>query len=413
VVDLFQLNQVYTSIWFLILVALIASSLIYSIYYQSKILVKTSRPTKRDVTQSSFRNYYAFRLVPGSGFSLGKLAHEIGTIFRARGYRPYLSTQGSRYFIFGKNRCGRWGGVIFHVGLLFIIVAALYSLAFQKRGFVQLIPTDTFQGKDEDWGVKKLGVLASDFNLGFQVHLKDFTPTYWENDQVKDLVSRLTFVDEQGKVKELSVAPAKPVVFKGTKVYQATDYGYAPGFILKKEGEKDLVMTHFFLDAPGKKDQPFKGKMDFPTTDYILDMEFYPNLIEPSWHATLPGVHLTVTENGEERFKGRVLFSQTALLGSDELTFRQIRYWTGLAFVKHYGMPLVYLSFALGTLGAILIFIFPYKQVYIKVTQEKGHVQLFLGGRAGRYGPLFSEEFRDIAGRLEGRLREHGNHSAA
>jgi len=44
VIDVLQLNQVYTSIWFLVLVALIAFSLTYSIYYQSKVLEAISKP---------------------------------------------------------------------------------------------------------------------------------------------------------------------------------------------------------------------------------------------------------------------------------------------------------------------------------------------------------------------------------
>jgi len=411
-IDLLQLNQVYTSTWFLVLVALIAFSLTYSIYYQSKVLIKSKAPAQRDITEGSFKDYLTLKLVGSSGLGVGRLAHEIKGIFKTNGYRPYLVTEGSRYFIFGRNRWGRWGGIIFHVGLLFIIVAALYSLTFQKRGFIQLRQTDTFQGKDEDWLVKRLGVFARDFNLGLRVYLNKFTPTYWENDQIKDLESNLTIIDVKGEAKEFLLSPGNPIHFKGTKIYQSTHYGYALGFILKREDGKK-VLTHFLLDAQTKKDKPLAGEMDFPTTDYILDMKFYPNLIEPSFYATLPGVDLTVKEKGEERFKGRVLFSQRAWLNKNPLTFARIHHWTGLIFVKNYGMPLVYLGFALVTLGALLIFMLPYKEVHLKVTEEGDHIQLFMGGRAKRYQALFSEEFKEMAERLEKALGENGNHSIA
>lgn len=401
-VDLLQLNQVYTSIWFLALVAFVACSLAFSIYYQSKGLLKSRLSAQREITQESFKDYHVLKSVRGSKFKVGELAHEIKGILKAGGYRPSLVTEGSKYFIFHKNKLGRWGGVVFHVGLLFMIAAALYGLAFQKRGFIQLIQTETFQGKDKDWQSKRLGVFAKDFDLGFQVRLNEFTPTYWENDRVKNLVSSLTMIDEKGEASEFSVSPGKPVVFKGTKIYQSIQhYGYAIGFILKKEGEHEPIGTNFLLDAPGKKDQPFKGKMDFPTTDYILDMKSHPNLIEPSFYATLPGVNLTVTEKGEERFKGKVLFNQMALFGNDALKFVQIQYWTGLIFVENYGMPLVYCGFTLSTLGALLIFMFPYKEVHLKVIEEEEHIELSMGGRAKRYKALFSEEFNEMAERIE------------
>ncbi|MBU4242705.1 MAG: cytochrome c biogenesis protein ResB, partial [Nanoarchaeota archaeon] len=330
VIDLLQLSQVYTSIWFLILIAIIAFSLVCSVYYQSKALIKSKVLAQREITERSFKDFLSLRLVQGSGIRDQGLARKIKRIFKARGYRLYLAAEESRCFLFGKNRIGRWGSVIFHVGLLICILAALYGLAFQKRGFIQLKTADTFHGKDEDWKAKSLGFFAGDFDPGFQVYLNKFTPTYWENDQIRNLESSLTITDAKTEAGKFLLSPAGPIRFKGTKVYQSTHYGYSLGFILKKEGRKK-VLTDFLLDIPAKKDKPHEGKMDFPTTDYILNMKFYPNLIEPSFYATLPGVDLIITEKGEQQFKGRVLFSQRARLNNkDSLSFVRIRYWTGL-----------------------------------------------------------------------------------
>jgi len=401
VIDIFQLNQVYTSIWFLVLLALITLSLIFSLYHQQlKVLIKSRGPVKRDITKSSFKDYITIELAHSSESGFEGLSDRIQRIFKDRGYRPYMASEESGYFIFGKNRIGKWGGVIFHVGLLVVIAAALYSLAFQKRGFIQMIQTDTFQGKDKDWTVKRLGVLAGNFNLDFQVHLNSFIPAYWDNDLIKDMESSLTIIDDKGENKEFSLSLRNPVNFNGTKIYQSTHYGYSLGFILEREGQNPVI-TNFLLDAPGKKDKPFIGKNDFPTTDYILDMKFYPNMIEPSFYATLPGVDLTVMENGEKRFKGRVLFTQRAWLGKDSLTFAQIHYWTGVTFVKNYGMPLVYTGFALSTLGVFLIFMLFCKEIHLKVVEDGDHIRLYMGGQARKFKALFSEEFKEIAKRIE------------
>ena len=400
VIDLLQLNQVYTSIWFLVLVAFITLSLIFSLYYQLKALIKTRKPAQRTISQSSFGDYVTFELDKSLTGGTESLFDKIKEIFKHNGYRPHLVNEENRYLVFCKNKMGRWSSVIFHSGLLVVIIAALYGLAFQKRGFIQLIQTDTFQGKDKDWVVKRVGVLAKDFDLGFQVYLDKFTPTYWENDQIKDLESSLTIINDKGENKEFALSLSNPVKFEGTKIYQSTHYGYSLGFVLEKEGQ-DPVITQFLLDAPGKKDKPFIGKLDFPTTDYILYMKFHPHMIEPSFYATLPGVDLTVKEKEKLRFKGTVLFTQRAWLGKDSLTFAQIHYWTGLTFVRNYGMPLVYAGFALGTLGALLIFMLSYKEIHLKVVEEGDHVRLYMGGQARRYKALFSEEFKEMAERLE------------
>jgi len=411
-IDLLQFNRVYTSAWFLILVALIALSLSYSIYHQSKVLIKSKRPAQREITEHSFKDFLSLRIVHWSGVRVDGLAHVIKEVFEAKGYRPYLMADESKYFVFGKNRAGRWGNVIFHTGLLFCIAAALYGLALQKRGFIQLKETSAFQGNDEDWTAKTLGVFAGDFNLGFQIVLNKFSPVYWENDKVKDLKSSLTLVDTKGSASQFALSPVSPVDINGTRVYQSNYYGYALGFVMQKE-DGNKVFCDFLLNAPGKKDEAFVGKTDFPSTDYMIEMEFHPNLIKPSFYATLPGVDLTVTENGEQRFKGRVLFSQRARLNKDSLAFVRIRYWTGLNFVRNYGMPLVYICFALITLGSILIFVLPYKEICVKIAQEGDDVRVHIGGQTKRYGALFSLEFKVLAERLEGLLGEHGKHSVA
>jgi cytochrome c biogenesis protein ResB len=410
VIDLLQLNQVYTSAWFLIIVALTALCLAYSVYYQSRALLKSKKPFQRETNKGPFKDYVALKSVRSSGSGVGKTAHaDIERVFRIKGYRPYLVTERSRYFVFGKNKVGRWGSVIFHLGLLFCIAAALYGLAFQKRGFIQLVQADTFRGKDTDWQTRHLGVFAGDFNLGFQVRLDKLTPSYWEDNRIKDMEASLTITDEKDNAWEFVLSPAIPVHFAGTKVYQSNYYGYVLGFIMEKEGG-NKAFTNFFLDGPGRKNEPFAGETDFPTSDYILNMKFYPNLIEPSFYATLPGVDLIVTEKGEQRFKGRVLFSQRARLNDDTtLAFVQMRYWTGLSIVKNRGMPLVYWGFALTTMGALVVFMLPYKEIHLKITEDRDHILISMGGRTKKYGPLFSEEFNVLTEELEKLLGEHGN----
>jgi len=57
------------------------------------------------------------------------------------------------------------------------------------------------------------------------------------------------------------------------------------------------------------------------------------------------------------------------------------------------------------------MFMFPYKEVHVKVAEEEGHIHLSIGGRTRRYKALFSEEFKGIAERLEEVLGGHGNHT--
>lgn len=407
-IDLLQLNQVYSSAWFLILVALLALSLACSIYYQAKALLKSKRPARIETIKGYFREFTAVELGRGPGPDDA----EIMRVFMARGYRSYPAADENGYYIFAKNRTGRWGGVVFHIGLLLCIAAALYGLAFKKEGFVQLAQNDTFQGRDKDWLTKRLGVLANDFNTGFQVRLNKLTPAYSEDKLIKDMEAGLTIIDGN-ESREFLLSPGSPVRFAGCKLSQSNYYGYVIGLMMEKAGG-EKAFTNFFLDGPARKDEPFAGEMGFPTSDYILNMKFYPNLIEPSFYATLPGVDLLVTEKGEQRFKGRVLFSQRARLNDNTtLSFDEIRYWTGLNLAKDRGMPLLYWGFALTTLGALLVFTLPYKEIHLLVDKDGDQVRISMGGQAARYRAVFSEEFKELTDEMKRLSEEHGKHANA
>lgn len=404
VIDLLQFNRVFTSVWFLVLVAFIALSLALSIFYQTKALLRSEKPMQRDVRKNSFKDYFALVSTKSQHATAGNMGRAIKEVFQNKGYSPYLVNEDDGYFIFGKNRIGRWGMVVFHTGMLIVIIAAIYGLAFQKKGFVQVSQTASFQGRDGDWLQKRLGVFAKNFNLGFRVYLNRFAPVYWEDGRVRELESGLATVDDRGESRESSLSLRGPAEFKGVKIYQSPYYGYTLSLVLERKGEMPVI-THFLLDAPKRKGSPFMGRMDFPTTNYIMDMKFYPD--------PFPSVNLTVTEMGEVRFKGRVLLNQSVQIGDDTLTFAQIRHWTGLYFTKNYGMPLVYLGFSLSSLGAIMIFMLSYKEMHVKVAEEEGCIRVFMGGMAKTYQAIFSEEMGEVAEELRKVLEKYGNNAIA
>ncbi len=411
-VDLLQLNRIFTSVWFLFLAALIVFSLALSIFYQTKPLIKSGRSIPKEITQASFKEYSAFESAQVPGPGIESLADEIKGVFEARGYRPCPADKGNRYFIFEKNGIGRWGGVIFHAGLLVVIIAAVYGLAFRKEGFVQLSQTEPFQGEDEEWQAKKLGILAKDFHPGYRLYLKRFAPAYWEDGAVRELESSLVFINGKGESREIPLSLRRPVTFQGVKIYQSPYYGYVPGLILERSGG-DPVITHFLLGAPEKMDGPFTGRTDFPTSDYVLDMKFYPRPSVPSSSMAFPGIDLTVTEKGEPRFEGTVFLNQRVQVGKDTLTFAQIHYWTGLTFTQNYGMPLVYSGFALSTLGTIMMLMPSYREVHLQLAVQEGDLRLRMGGRAKKYQAIFSEEFGEMAESVGKVLERYGNHATA
>ena len=411
-VDLLQFDHVFTSAWFFVLVSLITLSLSLSIFYQIKALMKSGRVIRKEITPTSFKDFCILKAGPHWPMEAGMQVDIIKKVFKDRSYRPYQECKGNRYIVFEKNRTGMWGSVVFHAGLLIIIIAALYVLAFQKKGFIQLIETDTFQGGPEEWRTMNLGVLARDFHPDFQLRLNKFIPEYWENNTIRNLGSNLIINDNKGGSRELPLSLLNPIEVDGVKIHQSLYYGYSVGLSLVREG-KETSPVHFLLDAPNGPGKPFTGGGGFPDTGYIMDMKFYPDLAAHSLYAVFPGVELTVTEKGRQLFKGMLLLNQGVQFGKDTLTFAKIHYWSGLSLTSNHATPLIYFGFALSTLGAFMIFMLSYKEIQVKIVDEEGRMTLFMGGRSKAHQAIFSEEFREIAAMLEKVLGEYGNHRTA
>lgn len=379
IVNLFQFNRVYTSIWFLSLVFIIMLSLGYSLYSQ------VMRNMKR-------KDFILPAAVVWDFIDTKTVIEQENLIEFMKRRRYFMKSKSDDLLVFSKNSINRWGGVIFHSGLLLIVIAALVGLAFQKRGFVQIMDGEVFSGMHDDFLVKELGIFQKRFDIGFKTQLLKFHHEYWETDQVKDISSLVNIIDKDGNTTVRTITVNTPVKYKGINIYQSFDYGYGLTFVLKRLDDSETV-THFLLDRPDKRTKPFVAKTDFPQTPYIFKMKFYPDISMNSFHLGKPILYLQVLKGiNNQIFEGLVIHGNVINIEGNLVRFHSILHWSGLIFVKSPDMSLAYAGFFISCIGASIIFLLPYKEIFIS---HKGAV-VSLYGRTNRYKPLFEEEMEEI-----------------
>jgi hypothetical protein len=388
IVNRLQLNRIYTSFWFLITIFLALVSLGYSIYLQ----------VKRNIFRSSLCEGFEIIGSQGSQFTAHNLdVDKIRKIFKRKRFREHSTVCSKQKFVFTKNSIGRWGSVLLHLGIFLVIVSALLVLTFQKRGYVQIIKGDTFSGKHSDFLTKDMGVFTRTFDVDFKTKLLLLEHEYHKEGQIKILNSNILILDRKGDIKEGIIGPNEPFDFNGIRIYQSYSYGYTLSFVLKrKDGEE--VITHFNLDMIGKKGEPLVGKSDFPTTNYLFQIKFYPDVTGQSFYVTKPIVYLTISEliSNNIVFKGLLLPKHSIKIKDDILTFAGITEWSGLIFAKTPGIIISYIGFIAGTAGALVMFGFPYKEVRISVEKREGESALFVYAITKRYQAIFKEEVKEI-----------------
>ncbi|MBI5025884.1 MAG: cytochrome c biogenesis protein ResB, partial [Nitrospirae bacterium] len=229
------------------------------------------------------------------------------------------------------------------------------------------------------------------FDSGFKTHLSRFHHTYWDAGDIKSLESSLVIVRNNKSTKH-NVSINSPFNIDGVKVYQSSDYGYALQFLLKKANSKE-VMTHFLLDRPDSLGKPAIGGSAFPTTEYIFDMKFYPDITKPSFYPSKPILYLSVAKKGTVVFKGLLIPGQTVRIKEDILQFVAIKDWSGLIFATDIGKNLTYPGFIITITGMVIIYFFPYKT--IRLTRH-GDSIISINGITKRYHAIFEEEVNNI-----------------
>lgn len=386
VAEALNLNRMFTSEIFLASIFVMLVVVVYSLVnlYSS---VRRSGGTKNPVVpDKNFINYFSFLV------SNEKSIDTILVRMQKKGY--VLSDKSEILYSMRKNFISRWGTVVFHLGLILIMLTGLGTYLFQSRGFVQLLERDTFFGSKADFLNTENGILASKFAPQVNVVLKNFSPEYYSNGDIKSLESSVLIGrnNEQPVPAKLSIN--EPYEIDGLKIYQSTSFGYTVGLNLERDNQ--IIPVYFSLDHPGKFGKPYFGTSDFPTTDYLMTMKLTPDPSNKSFELKNPELYLEISEQGQQKFSGIIQPGESINIGSSKFTFSDIRFWSGLIVTKNPFVPFAFIGFGLILIGLVMVYIFPTRTIYISVEQVENNWKLAFGGVARREKAIFENEFNEL-----------------
>nr|MBF0223193.1 cytochrome c biogenesis protein ResB [Desulfobulbaceae bacterium] len=394
-IDLLQLNHVFSSIPFLIIIFLLYLSLFITLWEQWKKQLRFLHTNKKSVPVGLKEDSISFQVTNNAREAIPA---DIKQVMAGYGFtcQTELTEHDFLHLVFAKHMKSRWGVFIFHLGLFILLNAAIYGLFKHQRGFVPLMEGETFIGQDGDWLVPSNGPLAERLTFPFNVRLNKFKVAYWDNDQEQQMHSQLLFSDDNGNiVSKNEISVSSPIEHGGVSFHQSQDFGYALTFALHTNDAKPIV-SHFILDAVGDKSKPLTGKSDYPNTGYIFKMRFFPDISRPSFSLIQPGVDLTILENKDIQFEGRLLLGQTINFDDNILTFLDVRPWSGIIAIRGYVLPGVYLSFLLIVIGMVLMYLLPTKQIYIGYSCSGNGCQFQINGKIGGRTPCTHFELEQI-----------------
>lgn len=317
----------------------------------------------------------------------------------------------------GRRRWWGYSGLpAFHLALLLVVVGALSVSAGSFRGTLELAEGQGFVAGSDAFLGSSRGFLGRAPREGFAVRLDSFRSAYHPNGQIIVRESDVS-VRVDGRESRHVLASSHPVSAGGYRIYQTTRFGWS--VLLRLTSPEGSAQEGFVNLAAqgGDEDDPqtlvYRQTVTPPGSSTSLDLEYRARLNTEvgSPGASEATVRVAVTDGGAEVYSGPLAMGESLELpGGVELTYVDLRQWSGLVLVATPGLWLVYLGGALSLVALLLHFTVVPERIRIHAVQGRpGAAGYRLVGWRRRYGATYTERQLGLAKSLESALREAGD----
>lgn len=360
------LNHVYTTWWYLAILVLFGSSLITCTFKRQLPALKSAQIWKYYQKPKEF-NKLAF-----SAELTVNSPEKIKDILSAKGYKVYEENQ---YLYAQKGLVGKIGPIIVHIGMIVILLGAIWG-AFTGFFAQEMVDAgDTFQISN----FIEAGRLTDlQKPQKFAVKVNDFWIDYSATGAVDQFYSDLSIIGQNGEeLKRETIFVNQPLRYGGVTFYQ-TDWNISAVKVqLNNSPIFQLPMAELPIAGKGKiwgtwiptKPDMSEGvslvTKDLQGTMFIYDMEGkLISALRPNMPVMVNGINLKVLD----------------LVGA-----------TGLQIKSDPGVPIVYLGFALLMIGVMMSYV-SFSQVWLL----KEDNSTYFGGKTNRALVTFEREMLAI-----------------
>jgi len=313
-------------------------------------------------------------------------------------YGVHTDAEGNIYA--SKGDITRLGPCISHLGILLCLIAGLYSCFMGFKAVRMAIPGETFTIQQAN--TFKTNVPSSVW-LGkvpdWKIHVKDFHVDYYPDhpETAKQYYSTIQVMSPGGKLlKEDTIFVNHPLIYDNVSIYQAS---FAPtGRFLLWVDQKPVIVS-----INSQFNQRPISMIPLPDKSMLIMFPFFAGQDQgvsknfAAFFVRQPGDKMTPGRMPENL---RLAEGETGQLKGKTITFVKPEMSTGLQIKRAPEIPLMYLSYMIITLGAILCF-FSQRQLWFgfkEVLPGKFEVLIYPKTNKGRLS--FQKELAALSSAL-------------
>ena len=381
------LDHIYSTPWFAALLFLFLLSLIISTFEQ----IKTSL---RKTFGKGIPHPSPDQEGQGGIFEIDLPEEKLISAAKRQGYLQMA--RGHGWIRFVRQPWGYWGNVLLHLGLVVVILSSLLIVLTQKRGLLRLTEGEVYLPGNW-WIAEERGVLAGKVILPEAVGLESVVPEFWETDEIKQLSTKINFVDLQGRLKEHTLSVNQPVNYKGIRIYQGQNFGNA--FFIEltdKEGKRSSSIIQMM--NPTKREKASYGNFQLEGVPYLLKAKYFADAERKLMDSANPLLVVRLVDRGKVIDEISLKQGESRQIGPYFARLVKVSRWAEIIFTDITGMPGIFLGFFIIIAGGSLTYFIPPREFYIRRV-EGGFSFIW---RASRFEKFYREEYERIQEAFEG-----------
>jgi len=323
---------------------------------------------------------------------LAAAKERIAGLLRSRRYRLTESpAAGGIVLLARKQRLGRFGSDVVHLGLIVILCGGLTSGIGGRRSDLALLEGQT----------------AEVPRAAFSLRLDKFETEHYPQGGVKDWKSTITVIENGAPVASRVVEVNHPLTYRGFSFYQ-TSYGWdwaTPRLGLEIRKRADASFSKAVSLKVGER-----VPVDDADVSHVSVREFVPDFVigegnkvrSRSQEPRNPAA-LVEAWKGEERVFAAWIFAkypdfgQGHERGRSALSFILKSYeadqFSVLEAARDPGAEFIWLGCLLVIAGSFLAFYWPAREIQVVLEEAQGQVEVTAGGQAAKGREAFQAEF--------------------
>lgn len=408
VIDAFHFDDMYNSVWFLLLLGAFSLNLTVCSIERLPGVVRLVRKDNLETPPEQLLKMKMQRAVPVGG-AVAAAAEKAACYLSGKGWTTArCDKEGGQMLLFAqKGGWTRYGVYVVHISILIILLGAvigsptvakkiLRNEQFAFKGGVLLPETRAtsriFSYDDE-----------SEIQLGFTVRCDFFDIHFYDNGMPKDYLSGLTVLENDKEVLTTTIEVNKPLIYKGVTFYQSS------------YNELHRPVIHLTNAATGKK-------MAFPVDPQqydkthswqeegggqgMLRIQAAESVPSPDGKGTTTKMQIWLMDALGPPSMFSMYYNQPVIVERPGAKY-ELRvgphYATGLQVAKDPGVWWVYGGSALMLLGLYAAFFMSHRKIWVCVREKEGGAEAVFIGHANKNSLGFENTFNALAEGFSGK----------